>query len=246
MLFYRRAAAIAIFGGISLSMPLARPAIAQPRAESLTQKQEPFTRTTFPVNLFGFEARSSVHWLLAISVRCMLGMCSIEMARAYSYGIYMSEVGLRRLKVHMNDKKLDENELRKFLIPEPGSKYPSVVLRLAMLRQVKTDHVVHGFDTTLYRYMGKEYTAQEEKRVKFLDAIRDQPGNMFQKGDEIDLVRLPEGRLEVVINGETKALIESEEISKALLEAYIGPKGHLSYKARDSLIERTEELLTLF
>ncbi len=53
--------------------------------ESLVTATEPVTGTKFPLVI-----DNGKYWLVSKSVRCMLNFCSLERARAYSYGLYFS------------------------------------------------------------------------------------------------------------------------------------------------------------
>eukprot|EP00511_Aplanochytrium_stocchinoi_P013628 CAMPEP_0204894298 /NCGR_PEP_ID=MMETSP1349-20130617/33347_1 /ASSEMBLY_ACC=CAM_ASM_000710 /TAXON_ID=215587 /ORGANISM="Aplanochytrium stocchinoi, Strain GSBS06" /LENGTH=373 /DNA_ID=CAMNT_0052061457 /DNA_START=1 /DNA_END=1122 /DNA_ORIENTATION=+ len=277
-------------------------------SDSSSKVIEPVTGTAFPVNLFGYETTSSVHWLVGSSVRCMMNFCSFERARAYAYGLYISQESLEKLRLSSNQHPEDitEESLRGFLMPrEPielesqmkrkeslkaavpfihsksfvgrkdgyvfkrdkdglgyyldkqgeairemkgTEKYPSSVLRLIMLRDVKTDHVAHGFDRTLLwrirdlQNEEKQGPGKEALR-KFTDFLRRQ--KEWKKGTILDLVRLPHGMVSVRVDGVEGILLHSEMLSYAILDAYYGPKGHFSAACKEDLIERTREIITV-
>lgn len=294
----------AIAGGIVLAAGLSlglektvfcdRPAPQQSRSDSIETVEEVVTHTMFPITLFGYEYSYSVHWLLNTSVRCMLGMCSWDYARAYSYAVYISQTGLEHLKEEKQlGMELNQENIVRQLFPMPNTKsqqlepyiqsvcyegrkigyeykerdgyylkanvgagvgslpfaYPSCVLRLVMLREVKCSHVARGFDTTLKRRLqpfkvnGSLSVAEQTACQEFLQVIK--KDGTWKKGTVLELIRLPNGRLEVVIDGKSELLLNSEAVSFGLFDAYVGKNGHLTSQAWGELLDRTKEIIGL-
>mmetsp|Transcript_1329 Transcript_1329/g.4088 ORF Transcript_1329/g.4088 Transcript_1329/m.4088 type:complete len:383 (-) Transcript_1329:360-1508(-) len=272
-------------------------------ADSVLHSREPITGTAFPLTLMGYSSSDSTHWLVAKTVRCMLGMCSIERARAYAYAVYfgddaaelcgkcgsvteaaekllprrMCEIeaedvsaqvesdapdafipaskfqGPKRGYVFKRDDALgglgyhkDRASLVK-LASEARRGYPSIVLRLVMLRDVGGDHIAHGFDRTL---LGRVREVQGSRAGTGKSALREL--NQFvtrrgewKKGTVLEFLRLPEGRLSVRVDGRDELMLHSEALSWAIFDAYLGKKGHMSTAARKELLERTQEIAAL-
>lgn len=265
-------------------------AVAEGRSDSFSSVEEPITKVSFPTTVEGYESGSSVHWLVGISVRCMMGFCSLSYARAYSYGIYISQQGLVDLKQENElGLELTENNIFQQIAPKEsvfkenkaknipvfiesveykGKKagykyvegsgyslmnkaaaeslsveYPSGLIRLIMLRDVKCDHVARGFGTTFKRRLKNVYEENKEFCEEFLEIIK-ADGN-WEKGTILEVLRLPEGRMEVMIDGDKKLTLTSEAVSFALFDAYIGENGHLSSSGRKNFVERCDEIIRM-
>lgn len=271
-------------------------------SDSLMTVIEPVTETKFPLTLQDYAGYGSTHWLVARTVRCMLGLCSFERARAYSYAIYFSTEAAEACKkaenmdavrekllptapcvdeAHAGDYEMDDlpdfiaatkfDGAKKgyvfkmdaqngglgyhkdtmsravFAVKESReTAYPSIALRLVMLRDQNGDHIAHGFDRTL---LGRIRTAQENKKGPGKDALRKLTQLVgrqdWHKGDTLEFVRLPHGFVDVLINGDKRITLKSESFSWAVFDAYLGPKGHLTDEARKELLSRTEEIAEL-
>jgi len=81
--------------------------------DSVICATEPVTSTKFPLTLIGYAAPDSTHWLVAKTVRCMLGLCSIERARAYSYAVYVTDEGAK-----MCGELKSADEMAQVLLPK--------------------------------------------------------------------------------------------------------------------------------
>eukprot|EP00924_Labyrinthula_sp_SR-Ha-C_P015229 maker-scaffold_9-snap-gene-12.45-mRNA-1 protein AED:0.02 eAED:0.02 QI:238/0.66/0.75/1/0.66/0.5/4/18/306 len=231
-----------------------------PRSESVSFQEESKTGTKFPLTLEGYEAQDSVHWLVGHSVRCMLGFCRFEMARAYSFALYLSNEGVLRLKeekeIGLNFTQ-DHEKLNEFLFPSPFMEksadvelaYPSTIMRLVMQRTVDASHIVHGFKTSLDRRVKASKNSSfvsENDQVeiqRFLQFLTER--GKWQKNDMLQLLRLPHGCIEVEINGEKDIFLQSEVLSWCLFDAFHGKSGHFQSKGKQEILERTKELVEI-
>mmetsp|Transcript_722 Transcript_722/g.883 ORF Transcript_722/g.883 Transcript_722/m.883 type:complete len:391 (+) Transcript_722:333-1505(+) len=277
-------------------------------SDSYASIQEPISGTNFPLNLFGYETQSSVHWLIGSSIRCMLNMCSLDFARAYSYALYISQESLEELqsKVLKHPEDVTEQSFRNFIMPkEPvglenqierrssiksaskfipnnafaGKKegyvyklgeeglgyyldtqgdairemqgvkrYPSAILRLVMLHNVKGDHVAHGFDRTLLwrirKLQNNNKSGPGKEALRHFTAFL-RKEKEWAKGTVVDILRLPHGYISVRVNGKEKLELRSEILSYALLDAYYGEKGHFSKACKDDIVTRTREIINV-
>jgi len=269
-------------------------------SDSLLTVTEPISGSKFPLTLESYSDPGSTHWLVTKTVRCMLGMCSLDIARAYSYAIYFSSDAameckdmkkledvrgkvlpfeMCQIETEFGDddakKEPDFIEASKFSGAKPGyvfklddgrlgyhkdnniriyretakeMSYPSLVLRLMMLRDQNADHIANGFDRTLLWRV--RYAQGQNRKGKGKDALRHltqlvKRQQSFKKGDILDFVRLPEGFVEVRVNGERKLVVQSEAFSWAIFDAYMGEKGHMSKESREELLSRVQEISSL-
>lgn len=281
--------------------------------DSLLVAVEPVSGTKFPLALEGYSAPDSTHWLVSRTLRCMLNFCSLERARAYSYGVYLSseaaiackdcadaaQVAERLLPRHICELEaqhqsesggdvgdVGEVELNFVAAPSfqgkrPGyvfkmdeeggglgyhkdrsgrvnravsnaveelASYPSMALRLVMLRDVEGQHMAHGFDRTLLqRIRGAQGNAKcgtGKTALRQLNSFIVKQGK-WTKGTTLEFVRLRDGIVDVRVDGRPHLALRSEALSWALFDAYMGPKGHMSTPARMELINRTKEIASI-
>ena len=127
------------------------------------------------------------------------------------------------------------------------SRYPSAVLRLVMLHDVKTEHVANGFDKGM---LPRIRQAQNSKVGAGKDTLREftaflRRQKQWKKGTNLEFVRTPRGIVVVRVDGKVELTLKSEVFSWALFDTYYGKKGHMDKACKQSVVERTKELLTV-
>jgi len=142
--------------------------------------------------------------------------------------------------------------------------YPSLVLRLVMLHDKGGDHIAHGkyqvfgnvvlflshmtgFDRAL---LGRIRSAQGDSKtgtgktaLRKLNRFVEK--HEWKKGTILEFTRLPEGFVDVSVDGSKVLTLRSEAFSWALFDTYLGPKGHLDATGKEQLLERTKEVALL-
>lgn len=126
--------------------------------------------------------------------------------------------------------------------------YGSAVLRLVMLKDVKTDHVAHGFDRTLLHRIRKAQGDQKKGLGKdtlrtFTNYLVEQ--KQWPKGTILEFIRLPHGKVNVRVDGKHVLSLQSEAFSWALIDAYYGDKGHMSSSCKEAVLGRAHEVLRI-
>lgn len=127
------------------------------------------------------------------------------------------------------------------------SNYPSTVLRLVMLHDVKTEHIANGFDKGMLprirQAQGSKVGHGKEVLREFTSFLRRQ--KQWSKGTFLEFLRIPGGIVVVRVDGKVELTLRSEIFSWALFDTYYGKKGHMNKQCKESVVERTKELLTV-
>jgi hypothetical protein len=101
--------------------------------------------------------------LVGTAVRCMLGMCWLEMTRAYAYGLYVDSSVLRQLAQRRYEWMLSDDEAgdrpvvvtadgkpdpTRFLLDEKArhpKAWGELTMCLRMAQDIDGPHMAHGF-----------------------------------------------------------------------------------------------------
>lgn len=175
-----------------------RPAFAEPKPTWAAlpnpghKTSEPVTQTEFANSIRDLD--NNLLRLAAVSVRCMLGLCYFNKARAYAFGVYLETGKVSKDLAELNALPTQTLGAAPF-IPSPkheGSKlgyvyyrgaqglgyyldsaykpkslevaFP-VMIRLVMLHDVDGEHLAHGFDKTLKTRLSKHLTPENRDVV---------------------------------------------------------------------------------
>lgn len=96
-------------------------------------------------------ARGDAAHLLGCNTRCMLGWCRLAMARAYAFGLYVSDDALEWGAAQARDAADGTAPTLAALLERkrtaPGSMELTLVLRMA--RDISGEHLAHGFQNSM-------------------------------------------------------------------------------------------------
>jgi len=116
---------------------------------------------------------------------------------------------------------------------------PECMVRLVMLRDVEGDHLARGFDKTLEAReasVGAAIPSRHEfvRLFAMLDKV--------PKDAVFDFFRDEFGRVSVAVNAAVLHVFNDPLLGWALVDAFVGPKGHLGAKGKAELVARATEI----
>jgi hypothetical protein len=118
---------------------------------------------------------------------------------------------------------------------------PGVMVRLVMLRDVDGEHLARGFDKTLNARAHVVDVKHHNEFVQFFRRI-----SLIEKGTVIDLVRDADGVVSITANAQLLATYSDDPgLGWALVDAFLGPKGHLDKKGKAELVRSAKDLFRL-
>jgi hypothetical protein len=172
--------------------------------------------------------------LLALDARCMMGWCSLPIARAYAFALYGDAllldfcVGLHKSHPLSVPVLLDTLE---FMHAGGGSPAPgvlSVVIKLH--RDIDGPHLAHGFENSVRKKL-LAIVGTRVERVADVEGAMDQLralssafiGKMFQSGEELVFSWDPaRGRLTLRAQDRDFPALSHPTLCRALFEVYVG------------------------
>jgi len=220
----------------------------------------------------GRDNTTTLFRLGAVSVRVMMNLTWLERARAYAFAVYLSPSAVRAVSTNPPADALAElNPVPKpgaeAFIPsaswqgsQPGYVFtnrelglgyyldgrsplqqplPECMVRLVMLRDVDGDHLARGFDKTLEAREASVGAAIPSRHefVRLLAMLDKVP-----KDTVLDLFRDEFGRVSVVVNAAVLHVFTDPLLGWALIDAFVGPKGHLGAKGKAELVARATDI----
>ena len=152
------------------------------------------------------------------------------------YEPFSEETHLQNSEDTTNNKKSNSNlksisEIDDSLLPVP---YPSMVLRMVMLRSADGSHIANGFKKNMQKrinhFEGNKPGNGNRALREFIDFLESKKS--WEKGTILEFIRLPEGYLKIRLNKENSSSItlKSEIFSYCLFHLYLGPKGYITSK----------------
>ena len=152
--------------------------------------------------------------LLGATVRCMMGLCRLSIARGYAYAIYVAPEAVVRA----------DGDLQALLAAKAADPAGVGVLsvRLVIARDVEGDHMANGFDKSFTRRLRRVVDGPSAELLASVHSvIRPFRGVKFFEGDRVDFVWRTDGGLDVLHNGRSMcATVACPELAHAVLLTY--------------------------
>lgn len=193
----------------------------------------------------------------------MLGLCFLDKARAYAFAVYYAPSAVEArvvnplpLPVFIPGEYVDSKApVYDFYMGEQGLGYylrrwfgkhergwtPGIMVRLVMHHDVDGEHVARGFEKTLR----PRIVAQMQKRNKEEGELEQlqrlkmtfERFGAIPKGTKFDFFRDEGGILTLACEGQVVDTFEAPLMGWALVDAFLGEKGHLNGKGREELAQ---------